>query len=364
MKISSIEIFRFNLPLKSPLNISGKEIHSRPGLLLSLSGQSGHRGYGEISPLSGLHRENLIKALRQISALRSFLREVELPGEDDKPVDYLDRLWETIRPLPSVQFGVELALLNLRAQTQDVSLCRLFSEKCHTTVKVNGLLTGSEENLRAEVEKLRDAGYCSVKMKVGRKTIEEDARRVLELREAAGEKIAIRLDANRAWELPQAVEFGTAVASCRIEYIEEPVKDISQLEPFYRGTGIPVALDESLPALWEKRQANTPGIAAYILKPSVIGSIGQTIRLAREAVNSGKKPVFSCAFLSGIGLSAVAQLAAAVAPAAVATGLDTYRWLAEDLLVHPFRVVNGQVNIDELNRYGTVIRPDLVERVF
>lgn len=364
MKISSIEIFRFNLPLKFPLYISGKEIHSRPGLLLKLSDQFGHHGYGEIAPLPGLHRESLIKALRQVSALRGFLGKIELPGENDQPVDYPDHLWGTIRPLPSVQFGVELAILNLLTQIRKVRLCRLFSDKCNNSVAVNGLITGSEENFRAAVEQLRGAGYSCIKMKVGRKTIEDDTRRVFKLRETAGEKIAIRLDANQAWELPQAVAFGKAVASCAIEYIEEPVKDISNLEPFHRETGIPVALDESLPALWEKGQATAPGIAAFILKPSVIGSIGQTIRLAREAVNSGKNPVFSCAFLSGIGLSAVAQLASALAPPAVATGLDTYRWLAEDLLVHPIQVVNGQVNVAELNRYGAVIRPDMVDRLF
>jgi len=47
----------------------------------------------------------------------------------------------------------------------------------------------------------------------------------------------------RRWTLEEAISFGCAAAPARLEYVEEPTRDVGA---FFAATGMPVALDESV----------------------------------------------------------------------------------------------------------------------
>lgn len=83
-------------------------------------------------------------------------------------------------------------------------------------------------------------------------------------------------------------------------------------------------------------EALCEGAAALVLKPAVLGGFERTAQLAAWAAQRGMHAVVSSAFESSLGLSQLAQLAAALeaAPGAQATqhGLATLTWFAEDLL--------------------------------
>ena len=67
--------------------------------------------------------------------------------------------------------------------------------------------------------------------------------------------------------------------------------------------------------------------------------------IARHAINVGMKPVISSSFESGLGLLALAELAACVSGRDTAAGLDTWRWLESDVLDGPFPVSGGRVDL-------------------
>ena len=58
--------------------------------------------------------------------------------------------------------------------------------------------------------------------------------------------------------------------------------------------------------------------------------------------------VLSSAFESGFTLSILAELAALTNPGELAMGLQTFDWLAQDLVDPRFEAVNGRVNIMEI----------------
>ncbi len=63
MIIKDFELFQFQLPLRTPLKIANKEISNRDGLILKITDESNNIGVGEISPLPGLHKENILPFL-------------------------------------------------------------------------------------------------------------------------------------------------------------------------------------------------------------------------------------------------------------------------------------------------------------
>ena len=130
---------------------------------------------------------------------------------------------ERIAPAPSVRFGLELAVWNLYAASSGKSLPELFAGQPRARVPVNGLLAGSWDEVLEEAQRMKNAGYEAVKLKVGARTVAEDARLVRKLVEEPGNTISLRLDANRAWDYEQAAEFLRGAP--RFEYLEEPLAD-------------------------------------------------------------------------------------------------------------------------------------------
>jgi O-succinylbenzoate synthase len=343
MKLAGFDLFRFSLPLRGPLVLGGTTLHRREGLLLRLSGEDGAEGWGESSPLPGFSEESLHQVILQMRLLAGSLVGRELTDDWTVRNGASGRELQRIVPAPSVRFGLELAVLNLRAAPSETSCPEL--PKGRPRVPVNGLLSGSWDNVLEGAQHMKNAGYEAIKLKVGARTVAEDARLVRKLVEELGSTTSLRLDANRAWGYERATEFLRGAP--RFEYLEEPLADPARLPQLVREFGVPVALDESLvgmepEALEEHRYAR-----AVVLKPTLLGGIARTLRMARRALRLGMTPVVSSAYESGVGTAALVVMAARIGEHPVPAGLDTYRALVEDVLGTPLGLPAPSVDVEE-----------------
>jgi o-succinylbenzoate synthase len=348
MRLASLQLYRYALRLTTPLVLKSGVINSRQGLLLKFTDDKGNVGFGEVAPLPGLSRESLEEVMGELQQISKSILKQKI---NQTLLDFNGKFqsWSRSNPLsPSTHFGIEMGLTNLLAAAHRLQLSELFSSRISGKVQVNALLNYDTTDIKAAVKKLLNEGYQTIKLKVGQGKLQQDVRRVQELREAGGEKISLRLDANQAWSLSEAVRFGKQVRDFKIEYIEEPLQDPSALGSFYQECGVPVALDESLSTLEFHHLDWDFSIKAIVLKPMILGSLAKIIPLIQRADSAGIYPVFSSAFESGLTLSFLVQLAAVFSPPAVAMGLDTYKWLGEDLLENPFRVKQGWVGVKKV----------------
>ena len=192
--------------------------------------------------------------------------------------------------------------------------------------------------------RLRNAGCRAVKLKVGTRTIAQDVDLTRRVRDAVGSDMALRLDANRSWSLAQAVEFGRDIGDAGVEYPEEPVADPAVLVEFFDATGIQVALDESLLERRPDDLDECRAVGAVILKPTLLGGIGRAGEWAARAQSVNIRPVVSGCFESGVGLLALAEFAWSLTRDAVPAGLDTYRWLAADVVRPRIPVEPGAIS--------------------
>jgi o-succinylbenzoate synthase len=343
MKIAGFDLFRFSLPLRGPLVLGGTTLHRREGLLLRLSGEDGAEGWGESSPLPGFSEESLHQVILQMRLLAGSLVGRELTDDWASRNGALGRELQHIVPAASVRFGLELAILNLRAASSETSCPELLKRR--PRVPVNGLLSGSWDNVLEGAQHMKNAGYEAIKLKVGARTVAEDARLVRELVEELGSTPSLRLDANRAWGYEWAAEFLRGAP--RFEYLEEPLADPARLPQLVREFGVPVALDESLvgmepDVLEEHRYAR-----AVVLKPTLLGGIANTLRMAGRAIRLGMTPVVSSVYESGVGTAALVAMAAGIGEHPVPAGLDTYRALVDDVLGTPLGLPAPSVDVGE-----------------
>ena len=348
MTINSFQIYQYQLPLTEQLTFHDQTLTTRSGLLIKLTNEKDHTGWGEIAPLPGFSRESLEEVVSQVKGLNTSLLDSDLPDGVEALSGAFGNWLKPFKLHPSVQCGLEMAVLNLLASSRNIPLVNLLSDKHVTDFRVNCLVIGSGETAITHIRNLAADGYQSVKLKVGREPVKEDINLVRTLSAVIPMGVAVRLDANRAWDLDQAVAFAEGIKGARIEYVEEPLADISQLLELIARTSLPVALDESL--LEQSHEGYSPpeGVKALVLKPTLLGGLEKVMMLARQAKASGIKAVISSSFESSFGLACLAQLAASLGDRQTAHGLDTASWFKTDLVDNPIQVSAGRIDVSTL----------------
>ena len=324
VRITAIGAIPYGLPLREPVVWGGEAHGRRHGLLVRAEGE-GVVGWGDAAPLPGFSAETLDEVEAQLADLAATLRGRAFAPSDLLPGGAVDRALAVLDPAPSTRFGIDLAFADLAAQALGRTLPQALHPDPAVTLRLNGLVMGTGESAAASARALAEAGYPAVKVKVGRQGVDDDVGLVAGVRAALPDAVALRLDANRAWDWDTAVRWAEGVEGLAIDYVEEPLAEPDRLPELWHDTGLPLAVDESVQ---EGREIRGWASAA-VLKPTLVGGLSATLRLAAEARAVGVRPVLSAAFESGVGLRGIAALAAATG--AEPAGLDTYRWLRADV---------------------------------
>ncbi|MEI6805932.1 MAG: enolase C-terminal domain-like protein [Myxococcaceae bacterium] len=192
-------------------------------------------------------------------------------------------------------------------------------EPIHEQIPLAGMIESVDIS---EAQYLVSQGFKTLKFKVGKDWALE-AENLQEVRYQIGPEIDIRLDANRAFNLEDAVLFGKRIENLRIAYFEEPLQNILEIPEFVQATRIPVALDESL---LEENIPELEGISTYALKPFLMPDL-QSIFACIELAQKREIDIAICsAFESPYSLNWLVLLAAMIPGKLLPAGLSTYRW--------------------------------------
>ena len=322
MEIVGSKCYQYNLPLAWPLPLKKTELTSRQGVILELKVNDVDQGvgylYGEAAPLPDFSLESLDAARQQLGEIAS-----ALCGQQVDPESFNSQEWYGQPLYPSVAFALESA----------ISLPALLAGDNETALPVAPLLTGSTVDMLRRIESWSSCWPVAFKLKVARGELKSEVNQVRQLLEALPEPVCLRLDANRGWPLEQAVEFARQIDSTRIAYIEEPVDAVSDCPAFYQQTGMPFAWDETLQNP-EFEFSSPAGLAAIVLKPTLVGGIRRCESLVSAGRNAGVHVVISSAFESVLGVNTLESLARTWAPREAA-GLDTLTAFEHHLFNQP-----------------------------
>lgn len=348
MTIAQVHLFFFRLPLVRPLTLKGSTLIHREGYIIRLRDHDGFTGWGEISPLPGFSRESSADAQNQFASIRNQLTGHPVPDSLEKLSGGFQRWLGGLNLFPSVRFGVETTVLNLLATHSAIPLHTLLNSASPSVVSVNALLTGSTDDILKHAEQMRKEGYRAVKLKVGHLSVHDGIRLTKSVYERLG-SVTLRLDANRAWNLNEAITFTDGITGCNIEYVEEPCQNYNDSLKLAERTGLPVALDESLSDIAPESLHGLAGVKAVVLKPTLLGGVERSMQFTREAHKLGMMPVISSSFESSLGILTLANLAAAAGDMHIQAGLDTLSWFEKDILKPPLKSSQGTLDLSAFN---------------
>ena len=177
------------------------------------------------------------------------------------------------------------------------------------------------------------SGCRTAKVKVAdpRVTLAADADRVAAVRDALGPTGRIRVDANAAWAVPEAVAAIEVLdgAAGGLEYVEQPCRSLAELAQVRRLVRPPIAADESIRRADDPARVALAGAADIaVIKVAPLGGVWAALRIATAV---GLPVVVSSAVDTSVGLAAGLALAAALPELPYACGLGTASLLSADV---------------------------------
>jgi L-alanine-DL-glutamate epimerase-like enolase superfamily enzyme len=168
------------------------------------------------------------------------------------------------------------------------------------------------------------------------------------------QNIVIRLDANGAFKVDDALDKLRALARFDVHSIEQPIKSgLPEMEMICRESPVPIALDEELIGVSSAARLSLLTRLkpkSIILKPSLMGGLQSTADWIQLANQLGISWWITSALESNIGLNAIAQFTAQY-PVSIPQGLGTGS-LYTNNIISPLQVAAGNLNYNLLTDWN------------
>jgi L-alanine-DL-glutamate epimerase-like enolase superfamily enzyme len=291
------------LRLVRPLETSYGSISERELVLVRLSDEDGSIGYGEAAPLEPYDGVSIGRAA---AALGAYAPVLAASGEMNG-AQVLEAC-RRVDDLPVALAAVDMALWDRAGRRAGKPVAALLSDRPTAEVAVNATLTALDRGACGEqAARALAEGYGCLKVKVG---VVDDAGRVAAVRAAAGPEVALRLDANGAWDVEEAVRMIEVLSPAGLELVEEPTHGLQPMREVRERVAVRVSIDETA----AERGALASGVAdAVCLKVARCGGIAGLVAAATLVRLAGAEVYLASTLDGPLGVAAAVQAAAALA---------------------------------------------------
>jgi L-alanine-DL-glutamate epimerase-like enolase superfamily enzyme len=243
LTIRQISLYKFDIPLIDPFVTSLGVDTAALNMLVRITTDQGHVGFGECSPYMPINGESVdtcaVVGRYFATALRG-KNVLDIP----ECIHVMDRI---IYGNSSVKSAFDMALYDLASQHAKIPLYQFLGGKKNKVITTDYTVSiGEPETMAVEAKKILDQGYPAIKVKLGRHG-PTDIIRIKRIREAVGDKVPVRIDANQGWNVEEAIETLKGLSAFNIQHCEEPIPRWAFLElpRVSKESPIPIMADES-----------------------------------------------------------------------------------------------------------------------
>jgi len=358
-RIARVDIYRADVAFLEPFKISIMEIKSAQSVFLRITAEDGTYGMGEANPTWGITGET---------------QAINLAGAPDlarlilgrSPLDIEGRTRDLGRYLvhnSTLRCAFDMALYDLAAKLADLPLYAFLGggKRVFWTDTTIGIADPGSMAQKAMDYQRR--GFKAVKVKLGT-TKDQDVDRIRRIREAVGDEIPLRIDANQGWDPPVAMGILKALEPFGIEYCEQPVAhwDLRNMRRVRERTSIPIMADESLFDHHDAFKLAALGACDYFnIKLAKSGGIHTALKINALAESAGIPCMVGCMVETRLGLTAAAHLVSA-RPNIRYADLDGFYFLAEDPIVGGAQWKVGEITLPDTPGHGADVDPAFLER--
>jgi L-alanine-DL-glutamate epimerase-like enolase superfamily enzyme len=353
MKIETIETTILEMPYTKPLITATNHFTVARGLLVKVVTNSGVPGYGysDLFPRTGETAETARHVVDAVLKPIINGRELEDLARIRADMDH------ALTGNPRAKAALECALYDALARSIRIPLNLLLGGRYRNEVRVIKMISvGQPEMMASEAKQVADEGLA-LKLKMSGK-ISLDLSRIAKVRQAVGDDVFIKVDANEAYDAKTAIRLAKGLADYGVEIFEQPVPrdQLGALWEVKKHAPIKIEADQSV---------RTVADAAYLIRERMVDSINTGIQKVggiqevRKIAELCEQAGIGCA-LSNTAGSMVGD-AAAVHLAASMPGISPLCELGEFEVVSgdPFfglAVEKGAIEVPKADGLGVSLR--------
>ena len=226
----------------------------------------------------------------------------------------LEQLLIELIDFPSIQFGLEMAFLDLLSDSSNVLFPSKFTSG-KASIPINGLIwMGDEQFMKSQIRSKIDAGFDCLKIKIGAIDFDTELSLIKAIRkEYDVDTIELRVDANGAFSTLEAMEKLKRLSEFNLHSIEQPIRQgqYDAMAELCAQSPLPIALDEELIGIHDVTKRSlllqTINPQYIILKPTLVGGFSSSQSWIDLAEKQSVDWWITSALESNIGLNAIAQ---------------------------------------------------------
>lgn len=358
MRVTALRTIIVELPLARPtMNSSGVGHDRIRCVLVFLDTDVGVTGESFVFTNGG----------KRIEVLEAMVQSLA-PAVVGTDIRHAERLWDKLyRELYFLGhkgvtvFGlaaVDTALWDAKGKALGASISGMIGS-AHDRIPIYssaGLwLSSTPDELAKEATGYIAQGFGGVKMRLGKKHIEEDVERVAAVRKAIGPKVPLMCDASRGFTADHAIRLGRKLETFDLTWYEEPVQPYD-----YRASGrvaaaidTPIASGETEATRYGFREMLAHGAAdIWMADLGRVGGVSEFIKVAHLAA------VHDIAISNHLFTE---QSLAILGAFSNATWLEYMPWTAM-LYRERLAIADGHATVPDRHGLGFTFDPEAIER--
>lgn len=330
VKISQIDVYKLNVPLKEPFVISLETITHSESVAIRICLDNGLEGWGECNPYRTIAGETPESCYENARFLAKILRGVHFSLNAN--LDALDKVLAGNR---CVKSAFDMALFDLAAQEANMPLYRFLGGSNTRTVATDMTVgIGTPEKMAAAALRFKNAGFEAIKVKLGT-NMHDDIARIKAIRAAVGTDIPLRIDANQGWDEATAIATLKALSVFDIEHCEQPVyaRNTYALARVRQNSPIAIMADEAVfDAVDALNLVRAEACDFFNIKLAKSGGIRNALKINIIAEAAGLKCQVGCFSETRLAMTALMHFIMAC-PNVVHFDLDAPLMLSADPVV-------------------------------
>jgi L-alanine-DL-glutamate epimerase-like enolase superfamily enzyme len=312
MKITEIRMGTLSIPLKKPFKTALRSTSTVLTNIIEICTDDGAPGYGEAPPTAAITGDT-DGSIR--GALLTRIAPALIGGDVSALHDLLLTLEHCVVGNSSAKAAADIALHDLWGKLYNLPLYKLLGGARRKLVTDYTISLNSPGEMARDSREAVQEGYKALKVKVG-VDFQLDMERIKAVRDAVGNNVLLRVDANQGWKPKEAIRTIRFMEDwgLDIELVEQPVAyhDIEGLKCVTDAVDTIILADESV---YSPRDAlKLIGLRAadmINIKLMKSGGIGGALKICAMAEAAGMECMIGAMMESKVAITAAAHLATA-----------------------------------------------------
>jgi L-alanine-DL-glutamate epimerase-like enolase superfamily enzyme len=352
MIIQSIETIPYAIPYKKPLKFASGMVNVADHVLVKVTTADGVIGFADAPPRPytyGETQESIVAVIEKLFA-------PQIQGLKLTDAERIREILNRTIGNDAAKGAVDIAIWDALGKTLGLPVHEMLGGYTKS-IKVSHMLGFDDPQVVLEeaLEMRETYGINAFKVKVGRSPIGLDLAICKALRDGLGEEADIYVDANRGWTSTQALSALPALLESGVSTLEEPcdAKDALGRREIVKKSLIPVVGDESVPTAGDvSRELMSGGCTAISIK-TARGGFSNATRILNLCEGMGVEVMIGNQIDTQLGTAAsLAFGTARKSTTKKAAELSNYLDMADDLVVNPLKIENGEMTVSSLPGVG------------